>query len=318
MRGKRSSRRSCSLNSRITPARAGKTAPAEASSGSPADHPRACGENVKIDSARLINPGSPPRVRGKPSCAHLLCYPHRITPARAGKTDRLPNDRRRDRDHPRACGENRSSCAFTFAVSGSPPRVRGKHTEVRLTGVLYGITPARAGKTRGALPRTAANADHPRACGENAGRLVVLWPSVGSPPRVRGKPKRRRSCARRSRITPARAGKTSTSRLLRKCPKDHPRACGENALPSERPLFAQGSPPRVRGKLLFGWQTHYFCRITPARAGKTRRRRCRGRRRKDHPRACGENTVRRVVGSANQGSPPRVRGKHAISEGGRV
>ena len=71
--------------------------------------------------------------------------------------------------------------------------------------------------------------------------------------------------------------------------KDHPRACGEN--PAGRTCSAglRGSPPRVRGKLLFISSSLLRHRITPARAGKTLLHNWTKRLPQDHPRACGEN-----------------------------
>ena len=51
----------------------------------------------------------------------------RITPAHAGKTGVLPVSGALAPDHPRACGENRALSRMLAYVSGSPPRMRGKH-----------------------------------------------------------------------------------------------------------------------------------------------------------------------------------------------
>ena len=94
---------------------------------------------------------------------------------------------------------------------------------------------------------------------------------------------------------------------------DHPRACGENTKILEYYRGRNGSPPRVRGKRIHSRARSDNPGITPARAGKTA---CVYRlqaRAEDHPRACGENIddarARRVI----EGSPPRVRGKHAAA-----
>ena len=72
-----------------------------------------------------------------------------------------------------------------------------------------------------------------------------------------------------------------------------------------------GSPPRVRGKHKGFYFFDRFFRITPARAGKTCRISFRARSMADHPRACGENMAMLYEQMKEQGSPPRVRGKHA-------
>ena len=56
-------------------------------------------------------------------------------------------------------------------------------------------------------------------------------------------------------------------------------------------------------------------RITPACAGKTSACKLSDYTVQDHPRVCGENSMVTSKKLGNQGSPPRVRGKHYISEG---
>ena len=70
--------------------------------------------------------------------------------------------------------------------------------------------------------------------------------------------------------------------------------------------------PRVRGKQNKANYLAKFDGITPARAGKTKRR---GRRVScpwDHPRACGENNSCALTSPLAAGSPPRVRGKQHL------
>ena len=70
--------------------------------------------------------------------------------------------------------------------------------------------------------------------------------------------------------------------------KDHPRVCGEKQYRIDSRCSHVGSPPRVRGKgknqpvrLLDGG-------ITPACAGKSKKRHLGGWKKGDHPRVCGE------------------------------
>ena len=113
---------------RITPARAGKTPASRIAFTTSADHPRACGENEAFLPPMLLHEGSPPRVRGKRTATCLLVPEARITPARAGKTGKRYAGGRRGGDHPRACGENLKAAAVRAVKTGSPPRVRGKHS----------------------------------------------------------------------------------------------------------------------------------------------------------------------------------------------
>ena len=50
-------------------------------------------------------------------------------------------------DHPRACGANVDSRDGVLIVSGSSPRVRGKHAKAMLAEFKRRIIPARAGQT---------------------------------------------------------------------------------------------------------------------------------------------------------------------------
>ena len=86
MRGKRTPQRKSRWKMRITPAGAGKTIYRRNSLHLRKDHPRRCGENIRVDGASEIAPGSPPQVRGKLSKYLSIGLQPRITPAGAGKT----------------------------------------------------------------------------------------------------------------------------------------------------------------------------------------------------------------------------------------
>ena len=91
--------------------------------------------------------GSPPQVRGKLAFARAQASQDGITPAGAGKTSVSVNGFNLDGDHPRRCGENPCRRGGEGVCGGSPPQVRGKHNIYSLDFVLWGITPAGAGKT---------------------------------------------------------------------------------------------------------------------------------------------------------------------------
>ena len=74
--------------------------------------------------------------------------------------------------------------------------------------------------------------DHPRACGEKPATLQGVGAHGGSPPRMRGKGPELPPAARKSRITPAHAGKSRCSLRAKSAPWDHPRACGEKPKPT--------------------------------------------------------------------------------------
>ena len=147
MRGKRSC--CCCLGEfvRITPADAGKTQRRNEHIGAHRDHPRGCGENVYRVSVTLHVPGSPPRMRGKPSVQTRIGFTKGITPADAGKTAPPSPCRWCSGDHPRGCGENSRPQLLTSTAMGSPPRMRGKLCAFPCSLRQGRITPADAGKT---------------------------------------------------------------------------------------------------------------------------------------------------------------------------
>ena len=131
----------------------------------------------------------------------------------------------------------------------------------------------------------------------------------GSPPRVRGKLSQCAVPLWVVRITPACAGKTASISGKSSGMTDHPRVCGENKEWKVTYYRAEGSPPRVRGKLHFPASAFLPTRITPACAGKTFLIHRSGIQSSDHPRVCGENLLSSPTVIRAAGSPPRVRGK---------
>ena len=111
------------------------------------------------------------------------------------------------------------------------------------------------------------------------------------------------------RIIPAHAGQTPPSTTRDTCRPDHPRACGANKGAFAQTLSADGSSPRMRGKLFHNCSVLCFVRIIPAHAGQTRSDYQNGDTQPDHPRACGANARRRDCRRAIYGSSPRMRGK---------
>ena len=157
--------------------------------------------------------------------------------------------------------------------TGSPPRMRGKQSATFLCASVRRITPADAGKTPRSKSPQAMLRDHPRGCGENPRYSTQHFSRQGSPPRMRGKPAFPMRFPNIKRITPADAGKTDILPLSAFCYTDHPRGCGENCGQRRSLCAPPGSPPRMRGKLYGVCFGSGGLRITPAYAGKTRRRR---------------------------------------------
>ena len=135
--------------------------------------------------------------------------------------------------------------------------------------------------------------------------------SVGSSPRVRGKPRSSGIVSHASRLIPACAGKTHLPGLSRSASTAHPRACGENENVAGHDDAFQGSSPRVRGKQRVSCCVPSSCGLIPARAGKTPHGVGVGVERRAHPRACGENAPAGRPSRGTSGSSPRGRGKLA-------
>ena len=232
----------------LIPARAGKTAnPPEWTSHQRA-HPRAGGENGAAFPRDLLPVGSSPRGRGKHEDLRPESPIHGLIPARAGKTGNIGSGGEHDGAHPRAGGENRRADRSPGLAWGSSPRGRGKRYRARALFAVFGLIPARAGKTEpDGCSRPPAPA-HPRAGGENVVCFFAASAVQGSSPRGRGKHGGGRGLSRTVGLIPARAGKTRPRRSSHRSYRAHPRAGGENQIASAKTTLRRGSSPRGRGK----------------------------------------------------------------------
>ena len=106
-------------------------------------------------------------MRGKRAVYTRQLQYMRITPADAGKTFEFGQVPFGLEDHPRGCGENAISQILFMGMIGSPPRMRGKLSDLANTPAKSRITPADAGKTVCLQHVTVNEEDHPRGCGEN-------------------------------------------------------------------------------------------------------------------------------------------------------
>ena len=148
MRGKVPSENTDTTYTRITPAYAGKRKVETRKPAGRRDHPRLCGEKIKLLEINSHYAGSPPPMRGKAQNGSKRRRVHRITPAYAGKRNVKPKPRCCSRDHPRLCGEKFASRWYLRPVPGSPPPMRGKVKNVPKIVFTTGITPAYAGKRK--------------------------------------------------------------------------------------------------------------------------------------------------------------------------
>ena len=187
--------------------------------------------------------------------------------------------------------------------------MRGKDHDTRLVLGRTRITPAYAGKSLFTLPFCFSASDHPRLCGEKCLLILLHNYLIGSPPPMRGKAQGVRQGSRSAGITPAYAGKRTDCQSLSAGQRDHPRLCGEKREIQAAGKSSGGSPPPMRGKVIFSPFEVYSDRITPAYAGKSGRDTCSAAPHKDHPRLCGEKRLRLRLKAVIQGSPPPMRGK---------
>ena len=172
--------------------------------------------------------GSSPRVRGKPTqrcCGNLTAG---LIPACAGKTRTTLAELPLQWAHPRVCGENDDTLDLRIPGKGSSPRVRGKLADGASAGFTWRLIPACAGKTGLQSVQNLGNWAHPRVCGENLIPTASVRHSLGSSPRVRGKPHRVEDYVPTLGLIPACAGKTIDHHTDRSKAGAHPRVCGEN------------------------------------------------------------------------------------------
>ena len=159
------------------------------------------------------------------------------------------------------CGEKRKTGAVPAPLPGSPPRMRGKarsHAQLYYDAgksctsfqLMFFIWdhPAYAGKRPVLFSDSWIHRDHPRVCGEKFKPFCLRQLCQGSPPRVRGKGRALEGACIPVRITPACAGKRTSTHGMDVRSGDHPRVCGEKHRFKPCNLHQRGSPPRMRGK----------------------------------------------------------------------
>ena len=111
-----------------------------------------------------------------------------ITPACAGRTSIARIIISVTWDHPRVCGKDYLKKLFMQQPPGSPPRVQEGLYFTSVVSILFGITPARAGRTRAIMERGDLNEDHPRSRGKDTARRLYEEEFEGSPPLAREGP----------------------------------------------------------------------------------------------------------------------------------
>ena len=87
---------------------------------------------------------------------------------------------------------------------------------------------------------------------------------------MRGKATEKYNGVSKKGITPAYAGKSKTHAGMSTPAADHPRLCGEKHMEVYAICDIIGSPPPMRGKVLWSVQFTHRPGITPAYAGKSK------------------------------------------------
>ncbi len=130
-------------------------------------HPRACGEHLENENAKLRELGSSPRVRGACNAVTYGATGNRVIPARAGSIIASVIYEPCFGGHPRACGEHRVPQPGGLLPAGSSPRVRGASHPFFPALILARVIPARAGSICAFTSSVNRPKGHPRACGEH-------------------------------------------------------------------------------------------------------------------------------------------------------
>ena len=172
---------------------------------------------------------------------------------------------------------------------GLPPLVRGAPTHDVGRAVADGPTPAGAGSTTWAMPRSNACGAYPRWCGEHPATARRLLRRGGLPPLVRGARQRANCAAAGVGPTPAGAGSTINPLAAQAMTSAYPRWCGEHGDSDAHDRRVGGLPPLVRGARPSSAPTAATPGPTPAGAGSTTSRNAIRTVLPAYPRWCGEH-----------------------------
>ena len=273
---------------RIIPARAGFTLRPTARTCSTADHPRSRGVYPAPPCDYHMLCGSSPLARG----LRPLTNPNRgrggIIPARAGFT-----------------------VGPIVAIPDTPdhPRSRGVYLcWTRRRSLTVGSSPLARGLLRFCSLAMASSWDHPRSRGVYAERNALVEPANGSSPLARGLLAKYDEKTDPSRIIPARAGFTRSSRTASRPATDHPRSRGVYKSSSGHGGGVRGSSPLARGLRDAANADYTLTGIIPARAGFTCHSTTTVTRTRDHPRSRGVYSSSTGKTCLTPGSSPLARG----------
>ena len=176
-----------------------------------------------------------------------------------------------------------------MGASGSSPRVRGRLVSRPPKPLRLRLIPASAGQTLRQYFQERDSGAHPRECGADQSPSRCRLARRGSSPRVRGRRGHGKWKEPMMGLIPASAGQTPDYPHEWRTTGAHPRECGADGFVDFGESGAQGSSPRVRGRLLMSASVrdlHWA-----------------------HPRECGADASGSARREAQPGSSPRVRGR---------
>ncbi len=294
---------------RKTPACAGTSATASPSTSTRAEDPRVRGDEELGAWGSRTRHGRPPRARGRGPAGDRGRAPGRKTPACAGTRQEVTGCRRRPVEDPRVRGDEHVQHEAHAVARGRPPRARGRvDLPLGLTETA-GKTPACAGTRRARARRAADPQEDPRVRGDEDDAFPRLSLREGRPPRARGREAHRPRPDRGARKTPACAG-TRCSPISPPNPVgEDPRVRGDEEFSAMRRLRLSGRPPRARGRDGRGVRRRVAGGKTPACAGTSTDPVHTPDTAGEDPRVRGDELVHVGRVGADEGRPPRARGR---------
>ena len=170
------------------------------------------------------------------------------------------------------CGADQDANTAVKGTAGSSPRVRGRPARPRFAGTRVRLIPACAGQTTHRCPSPSMDGAHPRVCGADKSSIATYDGTLGSSPRVRGRPRRDNPGRWVGGLIPACAGQTQVERSRRGSLEAHPRVCGADWRSPPPTSPRTGSSPRVRGRPARRPQARHSPGLIPACAGQTNHR----------------------------------------------
>ena len=157
------------------------------------------------------------------------------------------------------------------------------------------IIPTRVGTSEGREPKPSSKEDHPHACGDKTLSSKSLKDCWGSSPRVWGQVIAKFFSKGRTRIIPTRVGTSSLRLASLRLRWDHPHACGDKCGVPQLFYELRGSSPRVWGQVFDIFSAAIATGIIPTRVGTSKRYISEKLLFGDHPHACGDKFLTKVL-----------------------